>query len=77
MAKESSRILIVETQEDKSWRVPRSSDENDEFATLCQSHFCGIEEAERRWWLVETRTGGEEGKGEEEDVTFITCKQLG
>ena len=58
----------METQQAKGWRVPRSSDENDNFAT---------KEAVHRWWLVETGTGGEEGKGEEGDVTFSTLKQLG
>lgn len=50
---------------------------NGVFGTLCQSHFCGVLEAERRWKLVENCMGGEEGEGGKERVTFITLKQLG
>lgn len=69
--------VIMETPADQGWRVSRSSDKKDIFATLCQSHFCGVLEAEHRWGLVEACTGGDEGREGEEDVTSITFEQLG
>ena len=37
----------------------------------------GVQEAESRWQSGEKCMGGEEGKEEREDVSFIAFKQLG
>ena len=69
--------MITETPADQGWGVSRSSDEKDLFATLCQSHFCGVLEAEHRWGLVEASTEGDKEREGEEEVTSIAFEQLG
>lgn len=57
--------------------MTRSSGEKAIFATLCQSHFSGVLEAESRWQLVAKCMAGEDGEEGNEYITFIIFKQLG